>query len=394
MLRQFVFSTTKEKIIFGINVIENLPKEVKELIGEKKEIAIITDSGIVKAGIFDKIADLLKKAGYNVHLFDKVEPEPRVNSYEEAKNFIRTTKPDLVIGLGGGSPMDVASTASALLYNPGEAIDYVGPPFFKFKERRAPLIMIPTTSGTGAEVTFFDVIIVNDAKRDIIDSKLFADVAIVDPMLTITLPPTTTAHSGIDALSHNIEAFLSIKSSPITDVLALQAIGYIHKYLPRAFRDGNDLEARYYLSLASLLGGIVIANAGVIMGHAMAYTFAGYHHVIHGIGCGICLPYAMAYNLPVETDKLVSIAEVIDIPMTGLSKREIAKKVIIGIKEFIESFDMPTSLKSIGIQRKEIPEMVDRLFTTYPYIYTESSPRKLTRDAVEKLYEIMYEGVL
>jgi alcohol dehydrogenase len=394
MFREFVFSTAKEKIIFGLNSVEVLPKEIGELIGERKKITIITDSGVVKAGILDKIADLLRKAKYEIQVFDKVEPEPTIDSYEKAKDFVRETKPDLVIGLGGGSPMDVASTASALLYNPGDAIDYVGPPFFKFRKKRAPLVMIPTTSGTGAEVTFFDVVVVDGAKRDIIDYKLFPDIAIVDPMLTLSLPPTTTIYSGIDALSHNIEAFLSVKSSPITDALALQAIRYIYKYLPRAFRDGKDLEARYYLSWASLLGGMVIANAGVIIGHAIAYTFAGYHRLAHGFSCGICLPYAMEYNLSAAMDKLALIAEAMGVPTTNLSQKEAATKAIIAVKDFIEGFGIPTNLKEVEIKREEIPEMINRLFTTYPYIYTETSPCEVTKERIEKFYEKMYEGVI
>lgn len=294
------------RIIFGVGVLEQVGVEAKSLGGTK--ILLVSDQTLHKAGYVERAVLHLERGGSQVETYTDVSPEPTLNEAIRIAEFARSRDYDLVVGLGGGSPMDMAKLASVARTNSGAVKDYVG--VNKLVNRGAPKILIPTTAGTGSEVTPNAIVSLpeDEIKSGIVSPYLFADVALVDPQLTLTVPPKVTAATGFDALAHAIEANISKGANPVTDALSLRAIHLISKSLVAGYVDGSDLEARSDLALASTLAGMAIAGAGTCAGHAVAYAFAMKCKCPHGISTGLALPYIMEYNLPLRVEKLVNIA--------------------------------------------------------------------------------------
>ncbi|MCD6538877.1 iron-containing alcohol dehydrogenase [Candidatus Bathyarchaeota archaeon] len=382
-------------LVFGMNAIEELGERTKQ---HGRYALIITDKVLEKIGTVDKAIDSLKKADVKVEIFDECEAEPRLEIYERAKDAVRELKPEIVIGIGGGSNMDVSKVAAALATNEGDAIDYILPipkehevEPRRLKARRLPLILVPTTSGTGSEVTRWAVVTVKGKKWDFKGNVQFlCDNAIVDPMLASTMPPKLTASTGIDALSHAIEAVMSNSANFMSLPYSLKAIELISKYLRRAYVDGEDLEARYYMSMAATYAGVALCNVGVVLAHAIAYTFAAQHKIPHGVSCGIALPYAMEYNLPLIQDKLAKIGEAMGVEGGGDQRRK-AKLAIAAVYNLLRDLGMPASLKEAGIGKNEIPSMIEDLLTVHTYLYPKN-PRKVEEESIRELYERMWEG--
>ncbi len=285
---------------------------------------IVTDKVIVKTGLVERVSKSLEQAGLSVQVFDEVEPEPKLEVAEKAAEFSRKSGCNLVIGVGGGSVLDMAKVASIAPTNPGKMADYVGVGLIK--QAGLPKILIPTTAGTGSEVTNIAVVSLaaEEIKSGIVGPQLMADVAIVDPEATLTMPPRLTASTGIDALTHAVEALMSVNSNPLTDALAYEAVKLVFRNLRKACYQGENLEARYGMSLAALLAGLAFGSAGVCGGHALAYAFAVKYNVPHGIACGLALPYIMEYNLPVCEEKLARIAVLAGESVEWVSTREAA----------------------------------------------------------------------
>jgi len=382
-------------LVFGVNAIEELGERAKQY---GRYALIITDRVLEKIGTVDKAVDSLRKADVNVEIFDECEAEPRLEIYERAKDAVRELKPEMIIGVGGGSNMDVSKVAAALATNEGDAIDYILPipkehevEPRRLKARRLPLMLVPTTSGTGSEVTRWAVVTVRGKKWDFKGNVQFlCDNAIVDPMLASTMPPRLTASTGIDALSHAIEAVMSNGANFMTLPYSLRAIELISKYLRRAYVDGDDLEARYYMSMAATYAGVALCNVGVVLAHAIAYTFAAQHKIPHGVSCGIALPYAMEYNLPLIQDKLAKIGEAMGVG-GGEDQRSKAKLAIAAVYNLLKDLGMPTSLREVDIGKNEIPSMIEDLLTIHTYLYPKN-PRKVEEKPIRELYERMWEG--
>ena len=398
MLLRLVDSYSVRNLVFGINAIEKLGERA-EPYGERA--LVITDKVLEKIGTVDKAVNSLEKAGVTVEIFDECEAEPRLEIYERAKDVARELKPDMVIGVGGGSNMDIAKVTAALATNEGDAIDYIVPipkerevPPREFKAKRLPLIQVPTTSGTGSEVTRWAVVTVKGKKWDFKGNIQFlCDNAIVDPMLASTMPPSLTASTGIDALCHAIESVMTKSANFMTLPYSLKAIEFISRYLRRAYINGEgDLEARYYMSLAATYAGLALCDVGIVLAHAMAYTFAAQHRIPHGASCGITLPYAMEYNLPLIPEKLAKIGEAMGLKSDGNLRRR-AHLAVVAVYDLLKDLGMPTSLREAGISKNEIPVMVEDLLTIHTYLYP-NNPRKVEEEPIRELYERMWEGRL
>jgi len=390
MLRIEEFQTVRRHI-FGLNAVKKLGEEVRKLGGGK--VLIVTDKGIMKSGLLDNITKVLEEERIRYSIFSEVKPEPDLESYNKAVEFAKKERPNVVIGFGGGSSMDVAKVTSMMLNNPGEVIQYVGPPFDTFENEGYPTVLIPTTAGTGSECTRGAVIIVDNRKRDIADSKMFATVAIVDPMLTISMPPALTAATGIDALAHALESLMSRKTTKISYLFALEAVKLIFRYLRRAYRDGNDLESRYHMSLASTFAGMALSVTGANLAHAAAYTYAGWKKLPHGVSCGIALPYAMEYYLPVVVDRLAVVAKEVGLCPRDVDERDAALTLIESVHQLTRDLGLPTSLREVGVSKEDIPALITRLESEYRYIW-EKGPLPFIEDRIKSFYEKMYEGEL
>ena len=388
-MKTFSFATAR-KILFGAGAVRQLGEGLKN-IGARR-IAIITDAVIEKAGILGELTGVLKKDGFDYGVWDKAEAEPSLESGEAAIRFTREGSYDSVIGLGGGSVMDTAKAAAVSITNSGTLEGWVKK---IFEKPLAPLVLIPTTSGTGSEVSNAAVFATPEVKYVLYSSLMYPDIALVDPEFTRTVPARTTANTGIDALCHAIEAYVSLKANPVTDALALEAIDLVAENLRAAYACGDNMEARSGMSLASLLAGLAFGNAGTVIGHACGYAYvypATELHFPHGYSIAITLPYVLEYNAISNLPKHATIAEVMGESIAGLSPRDAALKSALAFKKMLVDLDMPTSIKDVGVTKDMIPAIARDVFKSPAHV--ARNPRKVTEEGMVRLFEKAYKGKL
>ncbi|MDF1576905.1 MAG: iron-containing alcohol dehydrogenase [Desulfobulbales bacterium] len=370
------------RITFGIGAIAGLADLVREE-GASKPFLVL-DPGVKKAGLLARITAPLKKAKMDFEVYDKVDPEPGLKLADAGCKLAKKSGCDCVIGIGGGSAMDVAKAVSILLTNGGKAEDYLG--VGKIAKPGVPKIMVPTTAGTGAEVTFTAVFIneKTKSKGGMNGAPLYPNAALLDPELTVSMPPRITASTGIDAFTHAIEGYVSTKAHPISDMYALEAIEMISRNLPRAYANGNDINARSEMLMGSLLAGKALATAGVGLVHAMAYPLGGMFGIPHGLANAVLLPYVIEYNLIGNPGKYAAVAEVMGYDTSDMPIREAAALAVEAIFNLNSDVGIPLSLAALDIPVEKVPEMADiALKVTVP---VENNPRIPTRDEVIQVY--------
>jgi alcohol dehydrogenase class IV len=374
-----------KKVLFGVKTSENVGLEAKALGG--KVALLVTDENMVKMGISGKIEEALVKEGLTVDVFNKVEPEPVIEVAETVAEAVRKRRYNIVVGVGGGSVLDMAKVAAIALTNPNPMRNYVSVDLVK--NPGVPSILLPTTSGTGSEVTNVAVVTIaeNELKTSIISPNMFGHVAIIDPSLTYSLPPRLTASTGLDALSHALEAILSVNSNPITDALALQAVKLIFNNLLNAYQSGEP-ESRYGMSLGSLMAGMAFGNAGVCLGHAAAYTFAVSHKVTHGVSCGLVLPYIFRFSAPAISWKIPEVVRVMNLDAKNLKPDGMGLVVSDSVLELMGELQMPKRLRDLGIPREAMSKLADKLLTFKRLILR--SPRQPSREEALRLFEEMW----
>ena len=389
MFQNIVFQTPT--IIFGIDAIKQIGEQARKL-GAGRAL-LISGPRVQKAGLLDKAASFLKAEGITVEVNIQARdtPEPATEVVEGTAAIARKGNFDVIIGLGGGSILDVSKMAAALVTNPGTTKDYFGKE--KVPKRGTPTIIVPTTAGTGAEVTKHAIFLDREinVKKVVASSNLLPNVAIVDPVLTVSCPPSVTASSGIDAFIHSAEAFLSKNANAITDALALESISIITKWLGPAFADGQDMEARYQMSLGSLMAGVVLNNSGTSLVHAMAYPVGGEHHTPHGVTLSALLIACFEYVAVAKAEKMAALARAMGEPIDGLAPREVVERVLDAIHYLIKSVDLPASLTDLGISREKTnihqwaveAHKEQRLLTR--------SPRILSVEDIELIYKNAFE---
>ncbi|NHM26105.1 iron-containing alcohol dehydrogenase [Desulfofundulus sp. TPOSR] len=338
----------KTTVCFGANVVSGIVDWCRNY--NAKRVLIVTDQGVRKAGILEKVEKILSDAGIENVVFDDVEPDPGLETIHRCASCFRENKCDLILAVGGGSPIDTAKGAQIIVENGGHIRDYAG----VNKVPRAPvtpLIAIPTTSGTGSEVTTFAVLSdwENRMKITISSPFLAPEVAVVDPLLTMTAPPSVTAASGIDALSHAIETYVSLKAQPPAEALALKAIELIGESLRTAVADGSDKEARTRMSLGSLLAGMAFNNSLLGLTHSIGAALSGHAHVSHGVAIGLLLPYVMEFNAMARMEKFSKIAIALGENVKGLSLREAALRSVKAVRELVEDISLPRRLGDVGV---------------------------------------------
>ncbi|MEM0049172.1 MAG: iron-containing alcohol dehydrogenase [Candidatus Bathyarchaeia archaeon] len=373
-------------VLFGVGCIDSLGEEAKNL--DASRALLIVDPVVAKLGVAERAKLSLEKQQISVEIFDGVEPEPHVEIVHKTTQIVRRGNFDIVVGIGGGSTMDVAKATSVMAANPGTIEDYIG--FGKVK-RRSSLILSPTTAGTGSEVSAFFVLTKDGYKTLTFSPKVPPDVAIIDPMLTITMPPKVTAGSGFDALSHAIESILSVDSNEYTEMFAFKAIELIGKYFKTAFYQGWNIEARRAMSMAAFIVGFAFSVTGLVIGHGAAMRLGEVLHLPHGEACGLCLPYAMEFNIPVAAEKLAKVAEALGVDIRGLSHEEAARKAAKTVKSLVEEFGLKSSLKEYGVKKEDIEKLVAD-FLERSTAEIKWNPRTITKENLTKFYEKMWEG--
>lgn len=377
-----------KKTLIGQNAIQNVGTEAKKLGAVK--VMVITDAGVVGAGLMEKVLAPLDAGGLKREVFDRVLPEPPARIIDECADQVRNGGFDLILGVGGGSSLDTAKAACVLATNKGSVLEYAG--IDMVPKRGIPCILVPTTAGTGSETT--RVLVMTDeavnTKRVVYSDYLLPDLAILDPMLTLSVPPKVTADTGIDALVHAIETYVSVNTTPYSEVLALQAIAMIAANLPKAYAKGGNLKARYNMLLAANLSGMAFASGGLGAVHGLAYVLGTEYHMSHGRSNAIMLPHVMAYNKIGNLQKYADIAEAMGESIEGLSLYEAANLSAEAVFNLMEAVNVSPWLNDYDIPESDLPKMVAggmaqaRLFVPNPRDLSEADVRSIYASAFNK----------
>ncbi len=380
--------TQPTQIHFGQGIINTLPKIINDLGGSKP--LVVMDPGLVKAGQDIPVTTPLTEAGIEFILYDNVDPEPGLRLADRGAEIAKENSCDCVIGIGGGSAMDVAKAIAILLTNGGRAEDYIG--LGKIKKPGVPKIMVPTSAGTGAEVTFTAVFIneKTGSKAGMNGEPLYPEAAVLDPSLTLSLPPQVTASTGIDALTHALEAYTSIQAHQVSEMYSLEAIDLIVNNIRSAYADGRNMEARSNMLLASLLGGKALAIAGVGLVHAMAYPLGGMFGISHGLANAVLLPYVTEYNLIGNLKKHALLAELFGVDTSKLPLRDAAAELVEELHLLNSDLNIPATLKELDIPADKIQEMAEIALTVARPV--ENNPRQPNKVEVMALYEYAMLG--
>lgn len=365
------------RIYFGSGIISQL-KEIVEDNFKDSRFFLVTDQGILNSGIADKVLSQFQ----NIQVFDKVEQNPKFNTVNRAGDIVREVKPDVVIGLGGGSALDAAKAVALLATNPGNIEDYEG----KGKYRSLPLdvLAIPTTCGTGSEVTWVSVVTHTERmfKMSIKGPHMFPAVALVDPDLLVTLPPPLVASTGMDALTHAIEAYTVKPATYFTDIYAREALQLIFSSLERAYKDiKTDKEAREGIMLGSTIAGLAFGNSDVGAVHCVAEAVGSIYDTPHGVTNSIFLPFVMEFNLPAAKDRYAEIARIAGIEEKD--KNVAARRLIQKIISLSHTLNIP-SFRELDIQKDKFPELAKKSFQNNS---NPSNPREVS----EKDYLVILE---
>lgn len=375
----------------GWGSLEHLVSEAERL--NASNILIVTDPFLVELGMTDKIVEPLKAQGWQTSVYTEVVPEPPLAVGEKLVEFTRKHKFDLVIGLGGGSALDLAKLAGVLATHDGNVADYLNlTGNLSLSDKGIPKILIPTTSGTGSEVTNISVLSLESTKDVVTHDYLLPDVAIIDPALTISLPPKVTAATGIDALTHAVEAYVSVNANPVTDAFALQAIRLISGSIRTAVADGEDKQARTDMSYGSYLAGLSFFNAGVAGVHALAYPLGGQFHVSHGESNAVLLPYVMGYIRQSCEKRMKDIVEAMGFSTAQLSQQEASYKCVEELKRLVADVDIPLTLKGFDIPEDALESLADAGIEQKRIL--ARSPMKLEREDILAIYQAAYAGTV
>lgn len=385
MEKIFTFTGAK-KIVFGTGSFSGLGGLIREAGGRKP--FIIMDKSLSSGGIKDRVVDILEHDHLKGVIFDKVEGEPPLELADTAAKAALKGKSDIIVGIGGGSAMDLAKAVAVIAAHNAKAADFLG--LNRVPGPGLPKIMVPTTAGTGSEVTFTAVFIRKDLrKKEGMNSPyLYPELALLDPELTLSLPPGPTAATGIDALCHAIESYTSVNASPMSEVVSLEAIGLISENLRTCVHDGKNLDARENMLLGSLYAGLGLANAGVGAAHSLSYPLGGRYGVGHGLANAVMLPRIMEFNLPGALEKFAVIADVMGERSEDLPVREAAYLAVEAVESLIEDCDIFTRLETLGIPEDDFEEMAKIAMTvTRPL---ENNPRKMTPEQAIEIYRAAY----
>lgn len=357
---------------------------------QAQNILIVTDPMLQQIGLLDRVTQPLDDKGYRYTVYTEIVPEPPLEIGEKLVDFSRRGQFDLVIGVGGGSALDLAKLAAVLAVHEGAVESYLNlSGTNQVSKKGLPKILIPTTSGTGSEVTNIAVLSLESTKDVVTHDYLLADAAIVDPELTVTVPPRVTAATGVDALTHAIEAYVSVNASPTTDGLALQAIRLISQSLRTAVENGSDQEARSKMSYGSYIAGLAFFNAGVAGVHALAYPLGGQFHIAHGESNAVLLPYVMGYIRKSCTKRMADILNALGGNSSFLSEEEASYKCVEALEQLVKDVGIPSTLGGFNIPESALDKLTEdgvqqrRLLARSPLPLHEKDIRTIYKSAFD-----------
>ncbi len=376
------------RTVFGPGCSAKLAEEVKLLAGSRALVVI--DPHVLAAGVAGPALETLGQAKIKYETYSAITREPEPAEADEAARLGREIKAQVVVGIGGGSALDLAKAASALIANEGSAVDYVG--LDLLKKAGPPVICLPTTAGTGSEVTFTAVFTrrADKFKGGINGRLLYPHTAMLDPKLTVTCPPYITAIVGMDALTHAMEAYTSRAATPVSDLNALAAIELIGDNLRQAVAHGENLQAREGMLLGSYLAGLALAQAGVGAVHAMAYPLGAFFDIPHGEANATLLPFVLRHNLIACPDRFASMAYALAELPEDLTTREAAEACVAEVMELSLDIGIPQSLNELKVPQNQVPAMAAKAMTVARPI--ANNPRKVDAGDLENIYREAFEA--
>ncbi len=367
--------------LMGAGCVKEIGRHAKDL-GATKALIV---SGKSRHGeeLARDICRILEKTGIGATIFAGADPNPTDTSAMEGADIYRKEDCNTIIAVGGGSPMDCAKAVGIVVYNGGLINDYEG--VGKVTKGIPPLITVNTTAGTASEMTSFTII--TDTKRHIkmaiVDPRITPDIAVNDPELMVSMPPALTAATGMDALTHAVEAYVSTMATPTTDAAAIKAIELISKYLPEAVAHGEDVRTRDMMAHAEYLAGIAFNNASLGYVHSMAHQLGGYYNLPHGVCNAILLPYVEMYNKQVVPERFADIARAMGEKVEGLSPEEAADKAIDAIKKLASKIGIPSGLKELGAREEDLELLAENAMKDVCRI---TNPRDLSKEEIIEIY--------
>ncbi|BDG33881.1 alcohol dehydrogenase [Parageobacillus thermoglucosidasius] len=381
MINMNIHKFVMPEVIFGNGAIEHAGESCLRL--GATNVFIVSDPGVIEAGWLDVVIRSCKQANLQYTVFNDVTMNPKDVEVEKGCKAYIENECDAIIGIGGGSPLDVAKAVAILVTNGGKIHDYEG--VNKIRKPLPPQVMIPTTAGSGSEVSQFSVIVdtLGQKKMTIISKSLIPDIAIIDPETLSTKNAHLTASTGLDVLTHGIEAYVSLAATPLTDVQAKNAISLVSEYLRPSVASKINKEAKTKMAMASLQAGLAFSNAILGAVHAMSHAVGGKYPVLHGDINSILLPHVMEYNLLANPKKFADIAAFLGVDIRGLSHMEAGRKAIECIKQLTMEIDAPQRLSDIGLEKDEIPHMSLVALNDACMI---TNPRDVTAEDIEEIF--------
>jgi len=373
--------------VSGAGALNDLPGIVKEF--NKSSVLVFTDKTLGKLPLITNTVENLKAAGLTVNVFSDIDPNPTEAMVATAVEYMNKVKPDIIVSIGGGSPLDAGKAANVVYTHGGVVRDYdiATGGIMRIMPKLLPFIAVPTTAGTGTEVTYVGVItnVERKTKFGVLSPLVIPDVALLDPETTVSLPPEVTAATGIDALTHCIEAYVSIVKFPPADAFAIHGIKMIANNLRVAVSDGKNLKAREEMLLASMMAGTAFSLNGLGVCHAMAHQLSAYFDTPHGVANAILLPHVMEFNMSACPQRFADIAVAMGADIKGLSVEKAAEKSLELVSQLSADVKIPQSLENGS--KSEIPGMIERALLDNPIT---TNPRKCSAEDVEMLYNKIF----
>lgn len=384
MMQKLYQFQTANHLIAGPNSIEKVGEHLSLLGTEVKSALIITQPSMKRLGFVEKLIHQLSDKGVSAYVNIDVLPEPTVENIEEVFQAISKEQYDVLIGFGGGSVLDATKILSVLQTNNQSLRELLGTDLVK--NPGTPTILIPTTSGTGSEVTPNAIVTLPDEelKIGIVSKYLLPKLVVLDPILTLSLPRPITAATGMDAFTHSLESFISNKSNLISDMVALESIRLISSSIIEAYQNGNSVEAREKMLVGSMYGGMALTSAGTAAVHALAYPLGGKFKIPHGVANSMLLPHVMEFNMDAIEDRLFLVAEPMGIKVEGFSKTEVAQKVVNRIVEWTNVLEIPQNLKEYGVKEEDVPGLA--LSASKVTRLLNNNPKEVSLKDMEGIY--------
>ncbi len=354
LLDRWTYRTTPT-VVFGRGCLDELPDQVRRI--ADGPVLIVTDKGLVEAGVVERVTDELARGGIHAEVWDEVQPEPPTTSVDACAEAIRQANPAVVLGVGGGSAMDTSQIAACVVTNGGRAEDWIGVEVLR--EPGVPTISVPTTAGTASEVTGNAVMVLPDRsnKMTVVSPFIYPRTALIDPALTDSVPAHITAATGMDTFCHAAESFITGRATQHTRQPAADALRRTLEFLPRAVADGSDREARDQMSYACLQAGFSLANAGVILVHGLAHAIGARARIPHGVANTVCLLPVMRLTAERNPTLMAELAAPLGVPADVNGAPERAQAAVGVMERLVEQVGLPTRLQEVGVERAWLPDV-------------------------------------